>query len=157
MKANILAVNHRSYNGPWSIKNTHNRSIKFDVKLYLISCNSITENGFAFITCKAILHDRKLHSLQWRHNGCDGGSNHQPHNCLLNRLFGRTSKKTSKLRALAFVREIHRWPVNFPHKWPITQKMFPFDYVITYSQYFSLSASVDKIIEVMWCQWVTAS
>ena len=36
--------------------------------------------------------------LQWRHNGCDGVSNHQPHGCLLNHLFGRRSKKTSKLR-----------------------------------------------------------
>ena len=25
---------------------------------------------------------------------------------------------------------IHRWPVNFPHKWPVTRKMFPFDDVI---------------------------
>ena len=30
-------------------------------------------------------------SLQWRHN-------HQPHHCLLNRLFRRRSKKTSNLR-----------------------------------------------------------
>ena len=37
-------------------------------------------------------------SLQWRHNGRDGVLNHQPRDCLLNRLFGRRSKKTSKLR-----------------------------------------------------------
>ena len=36
-------------------------------------------------------------SLQWRHNERDIVSNHQPHNCLLNRLFRRRSKKTSKL------------------------------------------------------------
>ena len=36
--------------------------------------------------------------LQWRHNYRDGVSNHQPHDCLLNRLFRRRSKKTSKLR-----------------------------------------------------------
>ena len=36
--------------------------------------------------------------LRWRHNGRDGVSNHQPHDCLLNRLFRRRSKKTSKLR-----------------------------------------------------------
>ena len=35
--------------------------------------------------------------LQWRPNGRDGVSNHQPHDCLLNRLFRRRSKKTSKL------------------------------------------------------------
>ena len=36
--------------------------------------------------------------LRWRHNGRDGVSNHHPHDCLLNRLFGRRSKQTSKLR-----------------------------------------------------------
>ena len=36
-------------------------------------------------------------TLQWRHNGCDGVSNHQPHDCLLNRLFRRRSKKKSQL------------------------------------------------------------
>ena len=38
-----------------------------------------------------------VYALQWCHNGCDGISNHQPHDCLLNRLFRRRSKKTSKL------------------------------------------------------------
>ena len=32
--------------------------------------------------------------------------------------------------SLAFVRRIHRGPVNSPHKWPVTRKMFPFDDVI---------------------------
>ena len=36
--------------------------------------------------------------LQWHHNEHDGISNHQPYDCLLNRLFRRRSKKTSKLR-----------------------------------------------------------
>ena len=35
-----------------------------------------------------------------RHNGHNGVSNHQPHGCLLNRLFRRGSKKTSKLRVI---------------------------------------------------------
>ena len=37
-------------------------------------------------------------SLRRRHNDHAGVSNHQPHGCLLNRLFRRKSKKTSKLR-----------------------------------------------------------
>ena len=36
--------------------------------------------------------------LRWRQNGRHSVSNHQPHDCLLNRLFRRRSKKTSKLR-----------------------------------------------------------
>ena len=37
-------------------------------------------------------------ALQWLHNGRDGISNHLRFDCLLNRLFRRRSKKTSKLR-----------------------------------------------------------
>ena len=37
-------------------------------------------------------------SLQWRHNGRDGVSNHRRLDCVLNCLFRRRSKKTSKLR-----------------------------------------------------------
>ena len=39
---------------------------------------------------------RTISPLRWRHNDHDGVSNHQPHGCLLNRLFRRRSKKTSK-------------------------------------------------------------
>ena len=41
-------------------------------------------------------------SLRWRHNERDGVSNHQPRDCLRNRLFRRTPKKTSKLRVTGF-------------------------------------------------------
>ena len=37
-------------------------------------------------------------SLQWRHNEYHGITNHQPHDCSLNRLFRRRSKKAPKLR-----------------------------------------------------------
>ena len=43
---------------------------------------------------------------------------------------GVNQRKHQSPASLAFVREIHRGPVNFPHKWPITRKMFPFDDVI---------------------------
>ena len=39
-----------------------------------------------------------INPLRWRHNERDSVSNNQPHDCLLNRLFRRRSKKTSKLR-----------------------------------------------------------
>ena len=69
-------------------------------------------------------------SLRWRHNDSDGVSNHQPHDCLLNRLFGRISKKTSKLRVTGLCVGNSQGPVNSPHKGPVTRKMFPFDDVI---------------------------
>ena len=39
-------------------------------------------------------------------------------------------RKHQSSASLAFVRGIHRGPVNSPHKWPVTRKMFSFDDVI---------------------------
>ena len=39
-------------------------------------------------------------------------------------------RKHQSSASLAFVRGIHRWPVNSTHKGPVTRKMFPFDDVI---------------------------
>ena len=43
---------------------------------------------------------------------------------------GTNQRKHQSSASLAFVRVIHRIPVNSPHKWPVTWKMFPFDDVI---------------------------
>ena len=43
---------------------------------------------------------------------------------------------------LAFVWEIHRGPVNSPHKWPVTRKLFPFDDVIMHC-----------IFNLCYCEW----
>ena len=70
-------------------------------------------------------------SLQRRHNEHDGVSNHQPYDCLLSRLFRRRSKKTSKLRVTGLCAGNSPVTGEFPHKGPVTRKMFPFDDVIT--------------------------
>ena len=74
----------------------------------------------------------KVDVLQWRHNARDGVQNHQPHDCLLNRLFRHRWKKKSKLRVTGLCDRCHwlRWPVNSPHKVPVTRKKFPFEDVI---------------------------
>ena len=46
---------------------------------------------------------------------------------------GSDQTKHQSSASLAFVRGIHRWPVNSPHKGPVTRKRFPLDYVITIS------------------------
>ena len=68
------------------------------------------QNGRRFVSALACYTDQTgkehivvseacwIHTLRWRHNDHAGVSNHQPHGCLLNRLFRRKSKITSKLR-----------------------------------------------------------
>ena len=43
---------------------------------------------------------------------------------------GEYQRKHQSSASLAFVRGIHRWPVSFLHKGPVTRKMVPFDNVI---------------------------
>ena len=74
-----------------------------------------------------------ISSLHWRHNDHDGVSNHQPRGCLLNRLFRRISKKTSKLRVTGLCAGNSPGPVNSTPKGPVTRKMFSFDDVIMFS------------------------
>ena len=61
---------------------------------------AIRFKGF-FVNGLIFRHKHKKYladAVLWRHNGGDGVSNQQPHDCLLNRSFRRRSKKTSKLR-----------------------------------------------------------
>ena len=112
--------------GAKSCKNCHSGSI-FKIKDY-------SSQGMRCYKSIMIRYGRNRSiSPEWRHNGRDGVSNHQPHQCLLNysnMYSGAGQRKHQNVASLAFVRGIHRWPVNSPHKWPVTWKMFPFDDVI---------------------------
>ena len=52
-----------------------------------------------FLFCCVLVHFDICLTLQWRHKRRDSVSNHQPRECLLSRLIGQRSKKTSKPRA----------------------------------------------------------
>ena len=77
-----------------------------------------------------VIYPTLFKTFRWRHNDHASVSNHQPRHCLLNRLFRRRSKKTSKLRVTGLCVGNSPGPVNSPHKGPVTRKMFPFDDVI---------------------------
>ena len=55
---------------------------------------------------------------------------------------GVDQRKHQSSASLAFVWGIHRGPVNSPHKWPVTRKMFPFDDVIMKTEIFPRSPAV---------------
>ena len=76
-------------------------------------------------------------SLLWRHNGRDGISNHQPHDCLLNSLFRRRSKKISKLRVTGLCARNSPVTGEFPAQTASCAKRFSFDDVIM--EWFHLS------------------
>ena len=53
---------------------------------------------------------------------------------------GADQRKHQSSASLAYVRGINWGPVNSPHKWPVTRKMFPFDDVIMNLFYFNMIA-----------------
>ena len=76
-------------------------------------------------------HSRRgISTLQWRHNERNGVSITSPTIVQSTVYSGAVQRKHQSFASLAFVQGIHRWPVNSPHKGPVTRKMFPFDDVI---------------------------
>ena len=55
---------------------------------------------------------------------------------------GADQSKHQSSASLAFVWGIHRGPVNSPHKWPVTRKMFPFDDVIMLQDYLIVAGQI---------------
>ena len=107
--------------------------------LYVPGMWSMAINSYP---CSVVRFSNKCReSLRWRHNERASVSNHQSHHCLLDRLFRRRSKKSSKLRVTGLCAGNSPGPVNSPHKWPVTRKMFPFDDVIMYQYVLSYFAS----------------
>ena len=82
------------------------------------------------------IHYYAIHmTLQWRHNGHDGVSNHHPHDCWLFiqpfiRVHIKDNIKVPRLWSLCEEFTGPRAPVNSPQKGPVTRKMFLFDDVI---------------------------
>ena len=63
---------------------------------------------------------------------------------------GADQRKHQSSASLAFVRGIHRGPVNSPHRWPVTRKMFPFDDVIMNSNAASDYKVTDFRFSLIW-------
>ena len=91
-------------------------------------------------------------SLQWRHNERYGVSNHQHHDCLLNRLFKAQIKENMKAsRHWPLCGEFNgdRWIP--PHKRPVTRKMFPFDDVIIFPVLTMAVLRPFRFCDIAWC------
>ena len=83
----------------------------------------VSRRLFGWLLCPLIT------ALHWCHNWRDSVSNLQPHDCLLNRLFRRRSKKTSKLRVTGLLGN-SPGTGEFPEQMASDEENFPFDDVI---------------------------
>ena len=131
--------------GRWDLVNSHGSLwltfgagrgisvVKLTTPYGFRSCRSKRKHRQANATVISFIFWKSWIPLQWRHNGHDSVSNHQPDDCLLNVYLEADQRKHQSSASLAFVQGIHRGPVNYPHKWPVTRKMFQFDDVIMFS------------------------
>ena len=110
--------------------NKHNGALFTCFELYISAIFDANISRACDDVYEAYVKIMLLQTLQWRHNGLRSVSNHQPHDCLLNRLSRRRSNKTSNLRVNGICVVNTPGPENSLHKWPVTGKMFPFDDVI---------------------------
>ena len=85
--------------------------------------NILSGLSYGFRACSSF--QVRIPKSQWRRNEHDDVSNHQPHDCLLNRLFGPRSKKTAKLRVTGLCEGNSPVTEGFPAQGPVTQKLFP--------------------------------
>ena len=65
--------------------------------------------------------------LQWRHKNAIASQITGVSIICSNVCSGANQREHQSSASLVFVRGIHRWPVDSPHKGPVTRKMFPFD------------------------------
>ena len=103
----------------WSQHNwLHNKSYQINQELdtHQFSVKTMRSFHFKILSRKPCFETLvRCHlSLRWRHNGQDSVPNHQPHDCLLNRLFRRRSKKTSELRVTGLCVGNSPWTGEFP-------------------------------------------
>ena len=65
-------------------------------------------------------------------------------------VYSDADQKQQSSAPLAFLRGIHRRPVNSPHKWPVSRKMLPFDDVIMRNQRITTYNSTHQSANIMY-------
>ena len=102
MKSNAARDHDMSTNLPWNCPGDHGETVPFNCSTFVIpialSNNWVTQGRATLGNTERYFVMGHPTTLRWRQIGRDNVSNHQPHDCLLNRLFKHRSKKTSKLR-----------------------------------------------------------
>ena len=147
--ASLLNINSNSNSGSFNSNSNSGKSLEYQLQLQLRRFQlqfQLRSWSWSWTQLQLQLQSWPqpwilLISLLWRHNGHNSVSNHQPYDCLLRRLFRRRSKQTSKLRVTGLCVGNSPGPVNFPHKWPVTRKMFPFDDVIMWWSWWCTNTS----------------
>ena len=103
-------------------------SLRWYLIFFLVEIGTVST--FDVLATQKLRHQHSWFTLQWRYNEHDGVSITSLTIVYSTVYSCADQRKHQNSASLAFVRGIHRWPVNSHHKGPVTRKMFPFDDVI---------------------------
>ena len=120
---------------------------QFVNKIFQCGFSDRLRHRFAWI-CERM--QQAMYSLQWRYNGRDGVSNHQPDDCILNRLFRRRSKKASKFRVTGLCAGNSPVTGEFPARRSSNGEMLPFGGVIMLVEKVKQASSIESIYVWPW-------
>ena len=126
----IWCVRYKRFNDNYTASSETEMAYICICIMFVTGCTGSCRNG-TIIATKFCRHfdgntgsywNRNFHyTLQWRHNESDGVSNHRRLDCLLNRLFRRRSKKTSKPRVTGPL-----WGESTGDRWiPLAKGQYP--------------------------------
>ena len=121
------------------------------IKQNLLISNVNISSCYFHLATKSFFWKRIIHLfriLQWRHNGGYDVSNHQPYGCLLNRLFGRISKKISKLRVTGLCEGNSLLTSEFPTQGTSNVELCQFDDVIMSRDHFNIYGYIYRRISI---------
>ena len=139
----LLVYRHQLRSKKWARNTLRYKCGRFPISVYNKLCTSDFINGW--MDCIApgpevmpkfnALHTIACHSNNSPHDGDAIMGTMAPQITGINIVnstvwSGTDQRKHQSSSLLVFVWGIHRWPVNSPHKWPVTRKIFPFDDVI---------------------------
>ena len=85
--------------------------------------------GYALVQVY-LTHAHVLHALQWRHNESHDVWNNQQLDGVFNYLF-KLIKENIKVHVTGPM-GIHRWPVDSPHKGPVTRNTWRHNWLVLY-------------------------
>ena len=108
------------------------RQYWFNPTAYVTSNKSYhrAKNSLWVAVWHSIFYSAPAITLEWRNHGHMASQITSISSVSSTVYWGADQRKHLSSASLAFVRAIHRWPVNSPHKRPVTRKMLPFDDVI---------------------------
>ena len=126
---------HHCLNQYWLLISIYNFNTIAQATIIYLRLNIIISKSFPHLTRTIVSAHSTHNKVVWHYNDVIMGAVASQITSLTIVYSTADQRKHKSSASRAFVRGTHRGPVNSPHKWPVTRKMFPFNGVIMARRY----------------------